>query len=117
MFKLTIKKKLIVVLLGTIFLCLFIFNTDPHELSAPYLLVPPAVVLLTLYMLSQAVIEGLLSVSAPKRRIMSLILALGPVTILLLASLGQLTPRDAVLSLLLVGGLAFYASRARVDTA
>jgi hypothetical protein len=106
------QRKLVLVLISTIFLCLFVFNTNPKELSAPYLLVPPLLIFLILALLSSAALSALTALPAKKRKLVSGVIAGGPLVMLLLASLGQLTLKDTVLSLLFVAGLAAYASRA-----
>lgn len=116
MSKLFRKRKLLIVLLSTISLCLFIFSTDPHQLSASYLLVPPALILLILFESTDLVLGTYSNMMPAKRHLISMISALGPVMLLLLASLGQLTYRDTVLSLLFIIGLTAYFSRLRPET-
>lgn len=106
------KKKISIVLLGTTFLCLFIFGTDPRNLSAPLLLVPPVLVFMILFVLAYAVFDAYIDMSKPKQRLLSGVIASAPVLLLLLASLGQLTGKDALLSVLFIGGLVAYFSRA-----
>ncbi len=106
------QKKAWIVLGSTIFLSLFVLNTDPRELSAPYLLVPPLFIFLILYMFTYMILQAYTTLSRQKQKVVSGIVASGPMVLLLLASLGQLTPRDMVLSLLFIGGLALYSSRA-----
>lgn len=108
------QKKLYIALLGAIFLCLFIFNTDPRNLSASLLLVPPIVLFGVLYIVVYAVLRAYVDVPRSKQRVMSGVIAAAPVILLLFASLGQLTGKDTLLSLLLVGGLAAYFSRAAI---
>lgn len=108
------QRKAVIVLSSTIFLSLFMLNTNPRELSAPYLLVPPLLVFLILYLLASMSLESMTKLSKQKRKIVSGVAAAGPMVLLLLASLGQLTPRDSVLSLLFIVGLAAYSSRAVV---
>lgn len=110
--KLTHQRKIWIVLLSTILLCLFIFGTNPKQLSVPFLLIPPLLIFTVLYYLSQAVLQAFTDLTKHKRKIASATLASGPVLVLLLASLGQLTVRDTLLSLLLMSGLAVYFSRA-----
>ena len=108
------QKKLILVLLGTISLCLFIFGTDPRNLSAPLLLVPPVLLFGILFGLAYAGLHAATGLPKAKQRLMSGVIASAPVLLLLFASLGQLTGKDTVLSLLFVGGLAAYFSRAAI---
>jgi glucose-6-phosphate-specific signal transduction histidine kinase len=105
------QKKLWIVLLGTTFLCLFVFGTDPRKLSAPLLLVPPITVFIILFALALTFFGAFTEVPRPKQRLMSGIIASAPVLLLLLASLGQLTGKDTLLSLLFIGGLAAYFGR------
>ena len=106
------QKKLSLVLLSTILLCLFIMSTDPRKLSAPLLLVPPVLLFVTLFGLAVSVLSAFTEVPKAKQRLMSGVLASAPVLLLMLASLGQLTGKDAFLSVLFIGGLAVYFSRA-----
>jgi hypothetical protein len=106
------QKKLSIVLLGAIFLCLFIFSTDPRKLSAPFLLVPPVLLFIVLFGATYVLLSAFTELPKAKQRLMSGVLASAPVLLLLLASLGQLTGKDTMLSLLFIGGLAVYFSRA-----
>jgi len=106
------QKKLSIVLLSAIFLCLFIFSTDPRKLSAGLLLVPPVLLFAILFTLSLMFLSAFTNVPKAKQRITSGVIAIAPVLLMLLASLGQLTGKDTLLSLLFIGGLAAYFSRA-----
>jgi len=106
------QKKLFVAILGAISLCLFVVSTDPRKLSAPLLLVPPVLLFIVLFGLALSVLSAFTEVPKAKQRLMSGVLASAPVLLLLLASLGQLTGKDAVLSILFIGGLAVYFSKA-----
>ena len=108
------QKKLSIVLLGAVFLCLFIFGTDPRKLSVQLLLVPPVLLFGILFGLTYALLSAFTDVPKPKQRLMSGVVATAPVLLLLLGSLSQLTGRDTLLSLLFVGGLAAYFSRVRL---
>jgi len=110
--KLYRQKKLWIVLTSAISLCLFVVSTDPRKLSAPSLLVPPVLLFVTLFGLAQAILGAFTEVPKAKQRLMSGVLASAPVLLLLLASLGQLTGKDALLSVLFIGGLAIYFSKA-----
>ena len=108
------QKKLWIVTLSAIFLCLFIFGTDPRNLSPELLLVPPVLLFVILFGLTYAGLSAYTDVPKQKQRLMSGVVATAPVLLLLFASLGQLTSRDTLLSLLFVGGLAAYFSRAAI---
>jgi len=108
------QKKTWIVPPSAIFLCLFIFGTDPRKLSASLLLVPPAVLFLILFTTSYALLSAYTEIEKPKQRLMSGVVATAPVLLLLLASLGQLTGKDTLLSLLFIGGLAAYFSRVSI---
>ena len=108
------QKKLSIALLSAVFLCLFIFGTDPRNLSAGLLLVPPVLLIVILFAVTYAFLSAFTEVPKPKQRLMSGAVATVPVLLLLLASLGQLTGKDTLLSLLFVGGLAAYFSRAAI---
>ena len=87
------QKKLSIVLLGTISLCLFIISTDPRKLSASLLLVPPVLLFIILFTLGLSLLSAFTEVPKAKQRLMSGVLASAPVLLLSLASLGQLTGR------------------------
>jgi FtsH-binding integral membrane protein len=110
--KLYRQKKLLIVLLSAVFLCLFIVSTDPRKLSAPLLLVPPVLLFVVLFGISFSVLSASTKVPKVKQKLISSALASAPVLLLLLASIGQLTGKDVVLSLLFIGGLTVYFSRA-----
>lgn len=113
--KLYRQKKLSIALLSAIFLCLFIFSTDPRKLSASLLLVPPVLLFIILFVLSTALLQAFTEVPKTKQHLVSGVVATAPVLLLLLGSLGQLTGKDTLLSLLFVGGLAAYFSRAALN--
>lgn len=110
--KLYRQKKLWFVLSSAIFLCLFVISTDPRKLSASLLLVPPVLLFVILFGVSLSLLGAFTEVPKAKQRLMSGVLASAPVLLLLLASLGQLTGKDTILSVLFIGGLAVYFSRA-----
>jgi len=106
------KKELLIALLGAIFLCLFFSSTDPHNLSAGLLLVPPVLIFIILFALSKYVLKSLTEMSRKRLRLSAGVVAITPVLLLLFSSLGQLSLRDVVLILCLVFGLSAYLSRA-----
>lgn len=110
--KLYRQKKIWIALSGAVLLCLFVVSTDPRKLSASLLLVPPVLLFVILFGFALAVLSAFTEVPKVKQRLVSGVLASAPVLLLLLASLGQLTGKDSFLSLLFVGGLAVYFSRA-----
>lgn len=110
--KLYRQKKLWIAAIGAILLCLFVVSTDPRKLSASLLLVPPVLLFVVLFAFALAALSAFTEVPKGKQRLMSGVLASAPVLLLGLASLGQLTGKDSVLSLLFIGGLAVYFSRA-----
>jgi|GEM_PF-3688466 len=110
--KLYRQKKLWIALLGVIFLCLFIVSTDPRQLSAGLLLVPPVLLFVILFAVSLTLLRAYTEVPKARQRLASGVIAIAPVLLLLMASLGQLTGKDTLLSLLFIGGLAAYFSRA-----
>lgn len=113
--KLYRQKKLLIALSAVILLCLFIFSTDPQELSASLLLVPPVLLFIIMFVAVYATLSAYTNVPKVKQRLVSGVVATAPVLLLLLGSLGQLTGKDTLLSLLFVGGLAAYFSRAALN--
>lgn len=108
------QKKLYIALTGLMSLCFFIFSTDPRKLSAELLLVPPVLLFVILFVVSYVGLSAYTDMPKAKQRTVSGVVASAPVLLLLLASLGQLTGRDTMLSMLFVGGLALYFSRASI---
>jgi hypothetical protein len=113
--KLYQQKKLYIAVSALMLLCLYMFSTDPQKLSAGLLLVPPVLLFVSLFMFSHAVLETYTEIPKIKQRLVSGVVASAPVLMLLLGSLGQLTSKDTLLSLLFVGGLAAYFSRAALN--
>lgn len=75
---------------------------------------PPVLLFVILFATTYAFLSAFTEVPKPKQRLMSGVVATAPVLLLLLASLGQLTGKDTLLSLLFVGGLAAYFSRVAI---
>jgi len=69
---------------------------------------------MSLFLATYALLSAYTEIPKPKQRLMSGVVATAPVLLLLLASLGQLTGKDTLLSLLFVGGLAAYFSRVSI---
>ena len=68
-----------------------------------------------LFLLSYALLSAYTEVPKVTKRIVSGVVATAPVLLLLLGSLGQLTGKDTLLSMLLAGGLTAYISRAALN--
>lgn len=113
MINLKSKHKLLVVLISTAFLLFFLTGTNPNELSAIYLLVPPILVFVALYYLVNFILSSFIK-NSTRVNMISLVFAAGPMAILFIASMGQLTSRDTILTLCLMFGLSFYVYRARI---
>lgn len=75
---------------------------------------PPVLLFVILYGSTNLALNSFVEMPKVKQRLVSGAVATAPVMLLLLASLGQLTSRDTLLSLLFVGGLAMYFSRVSV---
>lgn len=92
-------------------LCLLVTNPDSSPLII--LLLPFLLLFIVLYnaliFLIGLIVPG--EVSHKHTRMAAIILGFEPVLLLLLASINQLTVRDAILSLLLISGFAWYVNR------
>lgn len=94
-------------------LCMFMVTTNPRNLTAVLLLVPPLLLFATVFGICRFVLSYSQRLDAGRARFYSLLLALGPVIITTLGSIGQLTVRDVLLSAVLLFGIAWYAARYR----
>ncbi len=113
--KLYHQKKLYIALSALLLLCLFIVSTNPQSLSAGLLVLPPVLLFVSLFAMCHAALEAFTELPRLKQRLVSVVAASAPVSMLVLGSLGQLTGKDTLLSLLFVGGLAAYFSRAALN--
>lgn len=109
------QKTFTLALLAMVLLCSFIFSTDPRNLSAGLLLVPPILLFIIIYVLTYTAFQSYTEVAKAKIRVVSGVVATAPVILLLFGSLGQLTGKDTFLSLLFVGGLAAYFSKVALN--
>ncbi len=100
-----------ILLMGTIviLLNLMFFMTTPESLPLPFLTAPFVLLFAGLYLSMQLVLANIARNLRPKTgRGLSLAIAALPVLLLLLQSIGQLTPRDFVITVGLIAGLLFY---------
>lgn len=92
----------------------FLCSTNPHQLPVPLLLVPIILLFCSLFLTSHWLLRKMrIGQDMPIRKagIIAAALAMGPVVLLALASINQLTIRDSVLSSVFVVGLAWYFLR------
>lgn len=109
----TFKKQLVLSAAGVCGIVLFIFMTDPRSISAGLLLVLPALVACTSFILVKLSLGIFTSLSAARIKALSLIAACGTSLVVVLGSLGQLGLQDFTLACLLIGGLSWYVRRMR----
>lgn len=112
--KLGPKKITKIILLVVLYMSLplFIFSTNPQNLSIPFLILPVVLLFIIIYV---SVYIGILKKIARARRIsrtrmyvISGIIALVPVLIIVLASINQFTLRDIILSSVIVIFVSWY---------
>ena len=102
----------ILAIVSFVILMIFLMVTNPLKLPLIVLLIPFLLLFIILYNTVMMLLR-LLSrkMTHRHRRVVVTVVSLEPVLLLLLASINQLTIRDGVLSLLLIGGCAWYLSR------
>lgn len=99
------------ILLGIIVVLLngLIFTTHPDNLPLPLLTAPFVLVFVAAYVAAQLILGYVApNLSARAKRGLSLSVATLPVLLLVLQSIGQLTPRDLIITLGLIALLLFY---------
>lgn len=105
------KKDAIAVAMGFMFISIFILGTNPTSLSLVLLLVLPILVAVTSYILTGLILRFFFGIDGEVSRIMRGLVATGFLLAVLLGSLGQFGFQDALLAVLLIGGLVFYLKR------
>lgn len=101
--------------LGTIIvlLTLLLFMTNPDTLPLPMLTVPFILLFFGFYLCLQLLLEHIApNLGQRKRKGLSLAVAVLPVLLLVLKSIGQLTPRDFFITVGLFTFLLFYFRKA-----
>ncbi len=112
-------RKLIVLVAPYILLVAFLFITNPSKLPLPLLLIPFALLFLSLFgtiFYFTSVIPNLRVYTRRKRAVLSACLALLPTLLLMLKSLNQLAPRDAIILTIFIVSLALYLTRTTLPT-
>jgi hypothetical protein len=104
-------KQLVAVLSSTVFLCVYIFSTNPQKLAAPLLLIPPIAVFVVCLLLLRFVFGFFTSVSNINLKVITFAFSALPALLMMLAAMGQLGLRDVVLTILFITGLAWYFER------
>lgn len=111
-------RSLIIGIVSFVLLLLFLLITNPHKSPLIVLLIPFILLFVSLYntILFLLNLVGRGGKVVKHARPIAIILGLEPVLLLLLASINQLTLGDFILSLVLIGGLAWYLSRSAGKT-
>lgn len=112
----TPMKPVLKICLPVLVLLLFLSTTDPYNLPLVTLLAPYALVFLIVYFSSFYILINTVFIktkqaSTQKARILAGVLAAIIILFLILQSLGQLTIRDLLLAITLIGVLIFYVRR------
>lgn len=103
------NKRILFVGIIVVLLNLLVFITSPDNLPLPLLTAPFILIFAGLYLSLQLILERFARDLRPRtRRGLSLTIAALPVLLLLLQSIGQLTPRDLIITLGLIALLLFY---------
>lgn len=109
------KHSVKVAAISSIILLLILLNTDPQRLPAVVLIVPFALLFIALAAIIY-VASGYLGLSRSVRFRAGMVGASAPVVIMVLQSLGQLTPRDTLVIFALFALVYFYMSRLGMKT-
>jgi len=106
------SKRVITVVVATILFFTFILLTNPREISLAAILVPFALLGVIFYNILIFIIERFFKKSAKKKKIkiLGLVGTIILVNFTLLSSIGQLTPQDTILAILItvLGGFYLY---------
>lgn len=103
------NKKLILLGIIIVLLAFLFFATNPDGLPLPLLTLPFILLFSGLYLVLQLVLGHVAPDLRPQaRRALSISIAALPPLLLLLQSIGQLTPRDLFITLGLISLLLFY---------
>ncbi len=93
-------------------LLLFLAFTDPQELSLPLLLVPFLLLFTVFFVIIHLLSRRMFQLKRINSTVTAFFLALFPVILLLLSSVGQISFADVAVVLLLFFGILFYLRRA-----
>jgi hypothetical protein len=107
------RKQVVAVSLMAVFLCLYVFTTNPRTLPAPMLLVPPLAVFVLCLLLLRMVVGSFTKLNSARLKAVVVAVSALPSLLLMLATAGQLGLKDALLTILFVGGLTWYFERSR----
>lgn len=105
------KAKAIKAVLGVTATTMFIVFTNPNSLPAVFLLVLPALIFATTYWISEFMVDLFVEQPSKNSRLLSGVIAVAPMLVVVLGSVGQLGLQDITLALLLAGGLSWYLKR------
>jgi hypothetical protein len=92
-------------------LFLFLAFTDPQELPLPFLLVPFILLFAIFFAIIRSLSDRILQLKHINSTVAAFFLALFPVILLLLSSVGQISFADVAVILLLFFGILFYLRR------
>jgi 4-amino-4-deoxy-L-arabinose transferase-like glycosyltransferase len=108
----TRKLKIILLILLYLSLPLFIFFTNPQNLPIPLLIMPVAllfaIIFVTVHLIITRKIKRSQVMSRTRLLIISGVIAIVPVILIVLASIGQFTLRDIILASVIVIIIAWY---------
>ncbi len=105
-------KRIAVTLISVFLFLIFLLFTNPNEVSLAVILIPFVLIGVIIYNVLTLVIEGFFKRSTKKKKV-KLFALVGTVILInftLLSSIGQLTPQDTILAILitLIGGFYLY---------
>lgn len=108
-------KQLAAVLSSTVFLCVYIFSTNPQKLAAPFLLIPPVAVFAVCLLALRFILSFFTGISSINTKVITIALSALPALLMMLAAMGQLGLRDVILTVLFISGLSWYFERKKLE--
>lgn len=102
--------------LSMVLTVIFILFTNPATMSVFWLLWLPVLVFVSFYFMTKLGFKLFSNFRETKIKTLSAVLGAGPALLVILGSLGSIGLQDAVLALLLVGGLSWYLKRFQTGT-
>ena len=107
------KKQAVAVLTSAVFLCLYVFMTNPQKLSVPFLLIPPLAVFVFCLVLFRFVAGYFAGLQNSHTKAIVVALSALPALLMMLAAVGQLGAKDLMLTVLFISGLTWYFERSK----
>lgn len=105
------KKRIFLIAVSYLLSFIYFMVVNPEKLTIIFILVPFIIIFINLYLTINLLLEIFLNISKTQRRIITLVSSLMPTLLLTIQSITQLTIRDIVLSLMIMGLIVWYSLR------